>query len=235
MALYKKNGVWWIDTRLCLSTETTVKAEAQRLHDKLENYLTKQEYFTEKPINIPAMRPRKTKSQIRWLTREAAQGLLEELPPDLRDMVAFTLETGLRQSEITDLQWKAVSMAQRCLVISAQHSNKVTMVPLSDVAMTILERHHGNHPIHVFTHKGKPIACCNNRAWKNALACAGITDFRWHDLRHTWAVWHAQNGTPLQELQRLAGWSSDEMVLRYAHFSSQHSGQPAEQLAVTNL
>ncbi|HBN22304.1 MAG TPA: hypothetical protein DD412_03605 [Holosporales bacterium] len=35
---------------------------------------------------------------------------------------------------------------------------------------------------------------------------AGIKDFRWHDWRHTWASWHAQEGTPLSVLQELGGW-----------------------------
>lgn len=41
-----------------------------------------------------------------------------------------------------------------------------------------------------------------------------MKNFRWHDLRHTWAPWHVQSGTSLQELQELGGWSSFEMVLR---------------------
>ena len=51
---------------------------------------------------------------------------------------------------------------------------------------------------------------------------AGISDFRWHDLRHTWASWHVQNGTPLEVLMQLGGWNSYEMVLRYAHLSQSH-------------
>lgn len=51
---------------------------------------------------------------------------------------------------------------------------------------------------------------CNNHAWQKALVRAGIKDFRWHDLRHTWS-WHVQNGTSLQELQQLGGWSEYEM------------------------
>ena len=50
----------------------------------------------------------------------------------------------------------------------------------------------------------------------------GITDFRWHDLRHTWASWHVQNGTPLFALQELGGWESAEMVRRYAHLAADH-------------
>jgi len=44
-------------------------------------------------------------------------------------------------------------------------------------------------------------------------------NFRWHDLRHTWATWHVQSGTPLEVLQKLGGWASYSMVLRYAHFA----------------
>ena len=62
----------------------------------------------------------------------------------------------------------------------------------------------------------------NNGAWIRALVRAGIVDFRWHDLRHTWANWHVQAGTPLHVLQELGGWESAEMVRRYAHLSSEH-------------
>ena len=75
----------------------------------------------------------------------------------------------------------------------------------------------------------------STKAWKRALADAGITNFRWHDLRHTWASWHVQNGTTLQELMELGGWSSFEMVLRYAHLRSDHLLTAAKRLEGTNL
>ena len=75
-----------------------------------------------------------------------------------------------------------------------------------------------------------PVTQCNTKAWRHALARAGIENSRWHDLRHTWASWHVQNGTSLQELQQLGGWSSFEMVLRYAHLSSDHLRDAAERI-----
>jgi len=51
------------------------------------------------------------------------------------------------------------------------------------------------------------------------LKRAGIEDSRWHDLRHTWASWHRQAGTPTHELQRSGGWLSSVMVERYAHLA----------------
>ena len=55
-----------------------------------------------------------------------------------------------------------------------------------------------------------------------AVKAAGLGDFHWHDLRHTWASWHVQNGTPLAVLQELGGWRDLKMVLRYAHLAPGH-------------
>jgi integrase len=50
-------------------------------------------------------------------------------------------------------------------------------------------------------------------------------------LRHTWAIWHIQQGTPLYVLQELGGWAGPEMVQRYAHLSAEHLKVYADQLA----
>src|SRR5437764_7663368 len=62
----------------------------------------------------------------------------------------------------------------------------------------------------------------STKAWYAALEKAGIEDFRFHDLRHTWASWHVQSGTPLFALQELAGWETERMVRRYAHLAANH-------------
>jgi hypothetical protein len=58
--------------------------------------------------------------------------------------------------------------------------------------------------------------------WFHALKRAGIENFRFHDLRHTWASWHVQNGTPIFALQELGGWMTEKMVRRYAHLAADH-------------
>ena len=60
-----------------------------------------------------------------------------------------------------------------------------------------------------------------------------IENFRWHDLRHTWASWHVQAGTPLHVLQELGGWESVEMVRRYAHLSTDHLAEYVERMSGT--
>lgn len=56
-----------------------------------------------------------------------------------------------------------------------------------------------------------------------------------HDLRHTWASWHVQSGTGLQELQELGGWSTVDLVLRYAHLAADHLLYAVKRIEGTNL
>ena len=102
---------------------------------------------------------------------------------------------------------------------------------LSSFVVGVLKRQAGKHPERVFTFQGKPIAWANTRAWFNALKRAKIEDFRWHDLRHTWASWLVQHGTPLYVLQEMGAWESLEMVRRYAHLSPAQFVKPAEVVA----
>jgi integrase len=75
----------------------------------------------------------------------------------------------------------------------------------------------------------------NTKAWRQVLQRAKIKDFRWHDLRHTWASWHVQAGTPLHVLQELGGWESVEMVRRYAHLSSEHLASYVDRLSAFRM
>ena len=165
--------------------------------------------------------------RVRWLTRNEAEKLISELPLHLADMVRFSLETGLRRSNVTGLQWSQIDLVRRTAWIHPDQAKarKAIPVPLSNVAILILREQIGKHSVNVFTFKGRPVNQVNTKAWHRALKRAGIKNFRWHDLRHTWASWHIQEGTPLHVLQELGGWSTPEMVQKYAHLSSEHLAQ----------
>jgi integrase len=154
--------------------------------------------------NVPYMRllP-EPKKRIRWLTQNEAARLIQELPLHIAEMVRFTLSTGLREKNVTQLQWSQIDMQRRCAWIHADQAKgkRSFAIPLNDESLTVIRRQLGKHEKYVFSYKGKPILNANTKAWRNALERAGIIDFRWHDLRHTWASWHVQNGTPLNILQ----------------------------------
>src|SRR2546425_12029207 len=88
---------------------------------------------------------------------------------------------------------------------------------------------------HVFSFRGKPLRQVNTKAWREALKKVGIENFRWHDLRHTWASWHVQAGTPLHVPQELGGWECVEMVRKYAHLSTEHLADYVDRLSSLRL
>jgi integrase len=175
--------------------------------------------------------------RVRFLTYEEARRLLEVLPEHLSEMAAFSLATGLRRANVTGLQWTQLDLGRRLAWIHPDQAKarKAFAVPLNAEAVLIVRRQAGKHPTHVFSFQGKPIKQVSTKAWYAALARAGIEDFRWHDLRHTWASWHVQNGTPLHALQELGGWESPEMVRRYAHFSAEHLAPYADRLCALRV
>lgn len=162
--------------------------------------------------------------RIRWITREEAEYLIYHLPAHQKAIVQFALSTGLRQSNILGLEWSQVDLERKMLWIHPDQAKarKAIGVPLNTEAFEVLVAQRGKHERFVFTYQGEHLVTANTRAWGKALERAGIKDFRWHDLRHTWASWHVQNGTPLHILKELGGWRTMVMVQRYAHLAPEH-------------
>jgi len=185
--------------------------------------------------------------RVTWITREQAARLLAELPEHLRAMAAFALATGLRESNIRLLTWHQVDVRRRVAWIHADQAKagKDLSIPLNDDAIAVLLRQQGRHKRWVFPvprwetgHDGQPqrvedapTGKVSNHAWRKACVRAGLPTLRFHDLRHTWASWHVQAGTPLPVLQELGGWASLAMVQRYAHLGLSHVAAWAGNLA----
>lgn len=186
------------------------------------------------------------KGRVRWLTHEEAYRLLKELPEHLRRMVRFALATGLREENICSLEWSRVDLQRRVAWVDAvdTKNDEPHHVPLNQEAVEVIRECLGHHIRWVFTYEGwrwrkiggkrvrvyerDRVANINTRAWRQALKRAGIENFRVHDLRHTWASWHVQNGTPLPVLQKLGGWKTLSMVMKYAHLGNSHVAEYAD-------
>lgn len=218
--------------------EGVKNSTVNRMLEVVRAILRKAEREWEWIERAPLIRMLKEDSKrIRWLTYEEANRLIAELPSHLADIAAFSLATGLRESNVTGLQWNEVDLVRRHALIHPDQAKtkKAIPVPLNENAVNVIRKQLGKNQQFVFSYKGNRIIQCNTKAWRKALKRAGIENFRWHDLRHTWASWHVQNGTSLQELQQLGGWTSFEMVLRYAHLSSAHLKTAAERVTEYNL
>lgn len=185
--------------------------------------------------------PRKkvTPTPREWITPEQWQRLYKALPEHQRDLAEFSLETGLRQSNVLNLRWAQIDWDNRVVAVEAVNAKgrKMLLVALSDRAIEILRARYEaepRHPEYVFTRRWKgelkPITEIKT-AWQRACVEAdlGYYDeqghyhgFTWHGLRHSWATWHVQNGTPLEILEKLGGWSDARMVKNYARILPEH-------------
>lgn len=154
----------------------------------------------------------------RALTPEEIARLAKELPEHQRDLFEFSIATGLRQANAKLLEWAWLDMAQRVLRVPKDKFKNRTelLIPLNESAMLVLRRKIGQHSTFVFTYRGAPVEQVNTKAWRAALQRAGITDYRWHDNRHTWAHQSRRAGVGLDDLQDLGGWKDPKMTRRYA-------------------
>ena len=178
--------------------------------------------------------------RIDFLAPAQAVALIDEAPKHLARMIRFSLATGLRDANMRLLTWDRVNLGTRVAWVNPEDAKagRALSIPLNDDAIAVLQECLGEHETHVFTYP-KPLPPsadgerrwrrvpmtqgANNTAFKKAKARAGVAHITWHTLRHTWASWHVQRGTPLPVLQILGGWSSLDMVLRYAHLAPSHA------------
>lgn len=169
-----------------------------------------------------------------WATRERVHALLGELAEHSRDMAILACATGMRRNEVTHLKRAYVDLKRATAYVPASiaKNGDARVVPLNTDAIAVLDKwieREKHHPEYVFSFRGRaPIKQIATKHWRTACKKVGMAGFRFHDLRHTWASWQAQAGTPLKMLQDLGGWKSFEMVLRYAHLAPGHLAQYAD-------
>lgn len=168
------------------------------------------------------------KRRVRWEPPEIIVCFLQALELSwMRDAAIVAVATGMRQAELFSLTVAQVSLAQHSAHVIDTKSKRPRAVPLNDDALAVLARRMKNKSNNelVFT-RGEGLTALiqqnDKRDFTRACRLVGIKDFRWHDLRHTWASWHVQRGTPLLVLKELGGWETIEMVQKYAHLAPSH-------------
>jgi integrase len=173
-------------------------------------------------------RPKQKPGRIRWITVEEAERLIEKSSDHLRPLLLFLFYTGARCGEALWLDWKQLDLARAHVAFPKTKNGEPRGVPLHPrlvAALANLPHRDGE----VFRRedgmpytrpKGIDDTSAGTRiktAFKGACRRASIEDFHPHDCRHTWATWHYMANRDLGALQRLGGWKSVQMVMRYAH------------------
>jgi integrase len=147
-----------------------------------------------------------------------------EFADHLRPAVLLSLNTGLRRGELFNLKWSDVDFEQNNLTVSGDgaKSGQTRHIPLNDESSNIL-RQWKNQPgvKSVWVFHGRDGEQFQNlrKSWVAVLTKAEIEDFRWHDLRHTFASNLVMAGVDLNTVRELLGHSDYKMTLRYSHLA----------------
>jgi integrase len=174
-------------------------------------------------------KPREPRGRVRFLTDEERPRLLQACKDSknkyLYTCVVIALSTGVRKQELMQLKWSDLELDKGYLILHETKNGNRRRVPITGHAMDSLKQHAKIRRINtdlVFPGKdpSKPIDI--RTAFENALENAGISDFRWHDLRHSTASYLAMNGASLAEIAEVLGHKTLAMVKRYAHLTDDH-------------
>ena len=149
----------------------------------------------------------------------------------------FALSTGARMNEIFTLTWHNVDFVNRVATVTNENakSGKARALILNNDAIELIRKlRFRNNCEYVFTRStNRRVYDIDRRDFKQACEQSGIDNFYFHDLRHTWASWHVQAGTPLFTLKEMGGWETLEMVNKYAHLNADHMHEFANNVTYT--
>jgi len=169
--------------------------------------------------------------RLRYLSKEECGKLIEKCKDHVKPIVITALNTGMRRGEILSLTWDRIDLTHGFILLDVTKNGERREIPINATVRAQLEelamRNVDGHR-HVFHDKtGKPYLDVK-RSFLKACSDAGITDFHFHDLRHTFASHLVMAGVDLTTVKELLGHKDITMTLRYAHLAPEHKAKAVE-------
>jgi integrase len=176
-------------------------------------------------------------ARTRFLDQGEIDRLLKKSSDDLRPILVVALHTGMRRGEIFNLRWADVDLKNRVITVKESKSGKKRTIPIDDTLFSTLRGLSSRFtkglvfPAPRSPKNGKEkVRYDVKRAFDNALTKAEIDDFRFHDLRHTFASHLVMNGVDVKTVQELLGHASLTMTMKYAHLAPDHRARAIKTL-----
>lgn len=186
---------------------------------KMYNLAIAEKLLTENPLEN-VKRYKEDNHKIRYLTPQEETRLFEaidELFPHIKPIIICALQTGMRKSEIFNLQWSNINYDFNYIELLETKSGKARKIPISTRLADVLARQSKNYDyVFVNLDTGLPYKDIH-KSFNAVLKKANINNFRFHDLRHTVATRLVEKGVPLPVVQEILGHSKIETTMRYTH------------------
>ncbi|MDH5667670.1 MAG: tyrosine-type recombinase/integrase [Nitrospira sp.] len=224
----------------------TINKELQLVRHAFNIAMREWEWCRENPMHRVSMEPVQNEVD-RWLTAKEEDALMAAASSWLREIITFALNTGMRQGEILNLQWQDVDFTRGTLMVMKSKNGTRRTIPLNSTVYELLSAKQAatgtscgpvfNSPLGNTLHVRFLV-----REFCTARDRAEIPDFRFHDMRHTFATRLVQRGIDLYKVQRLMGHKTGTMTQRYAHHSPESLRDgvnvldgPGQDRIITNL
>lgn len=147
--------------------------------------------------------------RVRFLSQAEYAALLDAADEPMRAAIRFAVATGLRKANVLGLNWSQVDLARKVITVPVK-GGKLHTVRLTPELRAMLGRTRDR--------RGPVFELRNFRKrWEAAVKEANLPDFRFHDLRHTFASWARMNGADIADICDALGHSSIAVTMRYAH------------------
>jgi integrase len=198
------------------------------------NRAIRQGRITYNPVT-PIKLIRENNARNRCLNGEEEARLMAALPAWLQPLITMALNTGMRLGELRALRWEDVDLQTGTVRIRRDKAGDGRWVTLNSAALEALHTIRRDRKVlggFVFCSPEGKYLHNLERYWRPALNAAKLPDFRFHDLRHTFASRLAMAGVDLYTVQRAGGWKTNLMVQRYAHLSPDHIRAAVEKLVL---
>ncbi len=219
----------------------TVNRYLAALSHALSIAVNEWEWLDDSPMR-KVRKPTESRGRVRFLTDDERPRLLQACKesgnPYLYLVVVLALSTGMRQGEIMGLTWDNVDLIKGRAILHETKNGERRAVAITGHALDMLKELGKVRRIDsklIFPSKEitpqKPQKPMDLRApWETALKKAEISDFKFHDLRHSAASYLAMNGASLAEIAEVLGHKTLQMVKRYAHLSEGHTVRVVESM-----
>jgi len=169
--------------------------------------------------------------RLRYLNPDDVEKLINACSDHLRPMVITALNTGMRKSEILNLRWQEIDLVNRKITVINAKNNESRVIPINQTLyqelLGLSKRAKGEY---VFPDRnGHPFKEVKT-AFSSTLKRAGIEDFRFHDLRHTFGSHLIMQGVDIRTVQQVMGHKEIRMTMRYSHLSPEYVQEAMERL-----
>lgn len=169
----------------------------------------------------------------RFLSQEEIDRLLKTCDvAHTRDVAKTVIHTGMRSQEVLSLKWDQIRGG--FIYLEETKTDEARQIPVDEELAELFKHIRKQNQLrseYVFSNgEGKPFGTIRT-SFKRALRKANIVNFKFHDLRHTFASHFVMRGGRLTTLQKILGHADIAMTMRYAHLSSEFAKDEVERMS----